>query len=203
MSRGGVVLAGGGSLRMGAAKAWLDWHGVPLLAHVARVVQDGCEGPVVVVRAAGQELPPLPAGVRVVEDARPGRGPLEGLAAGLHALRGEADVAYASSTDVPLLQPVFVRRVLAALRDGDDAAVPRTHGHRQPLAAAYRIAVVDVLDGLLARDALKLGQLLDHCRTRFLDEAELLADRRLAAADPQLRSLANVNDPASYRAALE
>jgi hypothetical protein len=76
----GIVLAGGRSSRMGAPKAGLDWHGSTLLGHVVGVVGRGA-GPVVVVRAPGQALPALPAGVRVVEDAREGRGPLEGLRA--------------------------------------------------------------------------------------------------------------------------
>ena len=42
--------------------------------------------PIVVVAAAGQELPELPGDVAIVRDPIAGRGPLQGLAAGLAAL---------------------------------------------------------------------------------------------------------------------
>src|SRR3954453_23921421 len=101
----GVLVAGGRSSRMGTSKAHLEWHGSTLLRRVAGIVARGVDGPVVVVRAPGQELPALPAGVEVVDDAREGRGPLQGLAAGLAAVRAAAPVAFVSSTDVPLLPP--------------------------------------------------------------------------------------------------
>src|SRR5687768_14902369 len=75
---GGIVLAGGRSTRMGRPKAALEWHGSTLLHRVAGIVGRVVDGPVVVVRAAGQELPGLPPGARTVEDAREGRGPLQG-----------------------------------------------------------------------------------------------------------------------------
>ena len=89
----GIVLAGGRSSRMGSPKAALEWHGSTLLRRVVGIVARGVDGPVVVVRAPGQELPGLPDGVELVEDAREGRGPLQGLAAGLAAVRDAAPVA--------------------------------------------------------------------------------------------------------------
>src|SRR4051794_41390979 len=104
----GIVLAGGRSSRMGSPKAALEWHGSTLLRRVCGIVGRAVDGPVVVVRAPGQELPRLPDGIEVVEDAHEGRGPLQGLAAGLAAVGDRARAAYASSTDVPLLHPRFV-----------------------------------------------------------------------------------------------
>src|SRR3954464_15210538 len=126
----GIVLAGGRSSRMGSPKAALEWHGSTLLGGWVGIVGRGVDGPVVVVRAPGQELPTLPDGVEVVDDAREGRGPLQGLAAGLAAVRDRAPVAYVSSTDVPLLHPRFVRRVVGALSDGADVALPDVGGFR-------------------------------------------------------------------------
>jgi molybdopterin-guanine dinucleotide biosynthesis protein A len=195
----GIVLAGGRSSRMGTPKAALEWHGSTLLRHVVGLVARGVDGSVVVVRAPGQALPSLPADVEVVDDAREGRGPLQGLAAGLAAV--DADAAYVSSTDAPLLNPAFVRRVLRALDDGVDVVLPRAHGYPQPLAAAYRTALLGRIDRLLAADRVRLGELFDDCTVRRLDESELLADRELAAADSALDSLLNLNDPADYEAA--
>jgi molybdopterin-guanine dinucleotide biosynthesis protein A len=198
----GIVLAGGRSTRMGRPKAGLEWHGSTLLHRVAGLVGRAVDGPVAVVRAPGQELPSLPPGARVVEDAREGRGPLQGLAAGLAAVGDEADLAYVSSTDVPLLHPAFVARVLAAAQREDvDVALPVAQGFRHPLAAAYRTSLLPQVEELIAADRMRPAFLFERCRVHELDEAELLRDGRLSRDDPELLSLLNVNNPDEYERA--
>jgi molybdenum cofactor guanylyltransferase len=196
------VLAGGRSTRMGRPKANLEWHGSTLLHRVAGIVCRAVGGPVVVVRAPDQELPELPPGVRVVEDAAEGRGPLQGLAAGLAAVAGEAELAYVSSTDVPLLHPAFVRAVVrAATRENVDVALPVVHGFRHPLAAAYRTALVPEVEALIAEDRMRPAFLFERARVRELTEDDLLGDGELALADPELLSVLNLNEPDDYERA--
>ena len=202
MRAGAILLVGGRSTRMGRPKAELDWHGEPLAARVARVLARAVgDGPVVVVSAPGQGLPPLPAGVEIASDPAEGAGPLQGLAVGLGVLRGRVDVAFASSVDAPLLHPRLVRAVLGALRDGDDAAVPVAHGHHHPLAAAYRTRLVELADELLAGGQRGLRPFLERARTRYLDEAELRGREGLDTLDPALDALRNVNTPEEYEQA--
>src|SRR5437763_5113311 len=92
----GIVLCGGQSSRMGRPKAWLPFAGEVMLPRVARLLAE-VVAPVVVVAAPGQDVPPLPGGVEVVRDPERGRGPLQGLAAGLGALPGKAVAAYLPS----------------------------------------------------------------------------------------------------------
>ena len=99
---------------MGTPKAWLEWHGTTLLRRTCGVVARGTGGPVVVVRAPGQELPELPRAVRVVEDAHEGRGPMQGILAGLAAVQDEEEVAFVAATDMPFLHPRFVAAVCVA-----------------------------------------------------------------------------------------
>lgn len=187
---------------MGRPKASLEWHGSTLLHRVTGIVARAVEGPIVVVRARGQELPALPPEVRVVEDAADGRGPLQGIAAGLAALRDEAELAYVSSTDVPLLHPAFVRAVVtAASRDGVDVALPVVHGHRHPLAAAYRTALLPQVEELIEADRMRPAFLFEQSTVRELTEDDLLRDLDLAAADPELLSVLNVNEPDDYERA--
>ena len=197
----GIVLAGGRSSRMGTPKAALEWHGSTLLRRVVGIVGRAVDGPVVVVRAPGQTLPALPDAVEVVDDAREGRGPLQGLAAGLAAVRDRAAAAYASSTDVPLLHTRFIRRVLAALDDDVDVVLPEVAGFRHPLAAVYRTELVDVVERLIAEDRMRPAFLFEACRVRRLDADALLADPALAALDPGLDSVLNLNEPSDYDAA--
>jgi molybdenum cofactor guanylyltransferase len=198
----GIVLAGGRSTRMGRPKAELEWHGSTLLHRVCGLIRRVVDGPVVVVRAPGQGLPPLPPGVEVTQDAHGGRGPLQGLAAGLTAVDGRASVAYVSSTDVPLLHPAFVNAVLAAgARDDVDVALPVAQGFRHPLAATYRTSLLPTVEELIATDRMRPAFLFERCRVHELSEEELLADRGLAQGDPSLLSLLNVNDPQEYERA--
>jgi len=198
----GVVLAGGRSTRMGSPKAALEWHGSTLLRRTAGIL--GRFGPVVVVRAAGQHLPALPAQIRVVDDAREGKGPVQGIATGLAAIGDQADFAFVVSTDLPFLHPAFVRRMLHAAADAAaDVALPLARGFPQPLAAAYRTTLAAAAERLAAADRLRPAFLFDECSVLRLDDAALLTDPALAAFDPALDSVLNVNEPAGYRAARE
>ena len=199
MRLGAVVLAGGRSSRMGQPKALLDWHGLTAVEHAVEVVREGVAGgPVCVVRAPGQELPPLDA--IVVDDAVAHDGPLAALHAGLAALAGRAEIAFACGVDTPLLAPAFVRVVCGALREGDDAVVPVIAGRAEPLLAAYRSAIAPTLEALLVRGARGLRDIPGSCSVRELSEQELLLDDRLRAADPALRSAANANTPEAWAA---
>ena len=198
----GIVLAGGRSTRMGRPKASLEWHGSTLVRRVAGIIARTVDGPVIVVRAPGQKLPSLPPGVRVVEDAREGQGPLQGIAAGLTAAAGDAELAYVSSTDVPLLHPAFVAAVLAAAdREDVDVALPVAQGFKQPLAAAYRTSLLADVEELIMSDRMRPAFLFERCRVRELGESDLLRDARLARADPELLSLRNLNNQAEYEEA--
>jgi molybdenum cofactor guanylyltransferase len=197
----GVVLAGGRSSRMGSPKAGLEWHGSTLLWRTVAILSRATDGPVVVVRAAGQELPALPSDAKVIDDPREGQGPVQGIATGLAALADLADVAFVSSTDMPFLHPAFVRRIIRAVDDGADVGLPVARGYRQPLAAAYRTALAPAADLLVREGRLKPAFLFEECNVAVLDEAALRADPVLAALDPELDSVLNVNEPADYQSA--
>ena len=197
----GVVLAGGRSSRMGTPKAALEWHGSTLLRRTVGILARATGGPVVVVRAKGQELPELPGDVQVIDDPREGKGPVQGLAAGLGALINHADAAFVSSTDMPFLHPAFVRRVLRAVHEGADVGLPIARGHPQPLAAAYRTSLAPTAERLLTQERLRPAFLFEQCVVSRLDVAALKDDPVLAALDPGLDSVVNVNEPEDYEQA--
>jgi molybdopterin-guanine dinucleotide biosynthesis protein A len=189
---------------MGAPKAALEWHGSTLLRRTVGVVARATGGPVVVVRASGQDLPALPKGTIVVDDPREGKGPVQGIAAGLAVLAGQADTAFVTSTDLPFLHPAFIKRVLRVLGthgEGPDIALPVARGYQQPLAAAYRTGLAELAERLVKEDRLRPAFLFQQCSVARIDDAALLADPELAALDPDLDSVLNVNTPDDYRAA--
>ena len=176
-------------------KAWLPFGEELMLPRVVRLLSEAVS-PIVVVAAPEQEVPPLPADVQIVRDEEKGRGPLQGLLAGLGAFQGRADAAYLSSCDVPFLKPAFVRRLIDLL--GDHAiCVPRVGEYHHPLAAVYRISVADAVARLLEENRLRPAFLFDAVATRVVEAAEL------ADVDPAFQTLRNLNTPQEYAAALQ
>jgi molybdopterin-guanine dinucleotide biosynthesis protein A len=198
MTLGAVVLCGGQSRRMGQPKAWLPFGPERLLQRVVRLVGSGIgDGPIVVVAAPGQEYPPLPDPVAIVCDPVAGRGPLQGLAAGLAALPGSVELAYASATDVPFLEPAWIGRLRELIGD-HDLAIPFVDGYHHPLAALYRRAtVLPIIDDLLRADRLRPVFLMESVRTR------VIAADELRVVDPDMGTLRNLNTLDDYRRALD
>jgi molybdopterin-guanine dinucleotide biosynthesis protein A len=178
---------------MGAPKALLPFGPETMLQRVARIL-GSVVSPIAVVAAVDQELPALPAGVIIARDERQGRGPLEGLAAGLRALPLEVDAAYVTGCDAPLLVPGFVREMVA-LADGYDVTLMETDGFTHTLSAVYRRSVLPQVEALLAQDRLRPLFLFDLVRTRRVAPAEI-------SADPDLLTLRNLNTRAEYERAL-
>jgi molybdopterin-guanine dinucleotide biosynthesis protein A len=195
VSCAGIVLLGGNSLRMGRPKATLPFGPEPMGVRVARVVGTVAQ-PVIVVAAVGQHFPEFPFEVCHVRDRRPGRGPVEGLAAGLRAAADHADRAFVAGCDLPLLTPAFIRRMIE-LSAGFDVCLPYVEGRHEPLAAVYRVGVLPEIEDLLRGDKVRFVSLLDRVRTRRVTADEI------READPEMSSLTNINDPAGYRAALD
>src|SRR5262249_28087645 len=131
--------------------------------------------PIVVVAAADQPLPQLPPEVIVARDEHQGRGPLEGLRAGLKALPANIDAAYVTGCDVPLLGSGFVRQMFE-LAAGHDVAVMDIDGFAHPLSAVYRRSTLPIVEQLLEQNRLRPVFLFEAVRTRRVDPAEMTAD---------------------------
>jgi molybdopterin-guanine dinucleotide biosynthesis protein A len=193
-----VLLAGGGSRRMGRDKARLLVGGVPLLLRVLDAGRRACaEGIVVTDRPGryadlldGRDAPEWP--LRVVTDRRPGRGPVAGLEEGLTAAAGP--LCFVAACDLPHLDADLVAGLLGALvRDVEEAGakgaggvrharrgrpravVPVRGGRDQPLCAAYeRRAAIEAtacLDAGLSR----VDAFLERLEVRRVGEPELEA----------------------------
>jgi molybdopterin-guanine dinucleotide biosynthesis protein A len=195
MSLGAVILCGGESRRMGRPKAWLHFGSERLLQRVVRLVASVVDD-VAVVAAPGQDLPTLPASVVVARDLVRGRGPLQGLATGLAALPDRVELAYATGTDVPFLEPEWIR-LLTRVIGSHDLAIPYCQGHHHPLAALYRRSTaLHAVDDLLRADRLRPVFLMETLTTRVVTESEL------GEIDPGLATVRNLNTPEAYEAAL-
>lgn len=195
--KGAIILCGGKSSRMGRDKATLPFGPELMLQRIVRLLSEEVDSSaIVVVPAKGQILPPLPPEIRVVCDENPGRGPLEGLAAGLKAMPDHVEAVYATSCDVPLMATSFVRAIFDHLGD-HEIAVPVEGQFHHPLAAVYRPRVLAVVQQLLAANKLRPRFLFDEVDTMEVDVESL------RVFDPTLLTLMNLNHPEDYEKALK
>src|SRR5262245_60904349 len=190
---GGIVLCGGKSTRMGSSKALLPFGSETMLQRVVRLLSEIVPA-IVIVAAVDQEMPGLPPHVIVTRDEREGRGPLEGLRAGLKALPADVERAYVTSCDVPLLVPAFAREMLDLSR-GYEVAVMEIDGFTHPLSAVYTPTTLAPIEQLLATDRLRPAFLFDIVKTRRVRPEDIISD-------PDLRTLRNLNTRDDYERAL-
>ena len=155
----------------------------------------------IVVCAPDQELP-ADAGLGA-DRARPGArpGPLAGLAAGLAAAGPRAEVAAVSAVDAPLAHPAVLLALIGAL--GTSPAVLPLGGRRpQPLFAVYRTELAFLAAALVADGERRAASLGERSGARAVEPFELLVVDDIAAFDPGLASLPELDHPEAYDRAL-
>ncbi|MFB6120731.1 MAG: molybdenum cofactor guanylyltransferase [Halobacteriaceae archaeon] len=173
VTRTGVVLAGGRATRFGDAdKAVVALDGTPLVARVADRLAPVVDELVVNCRreqASAIRSALGPRDYRIATDPVPDRGPVAGLRTGLRVARGWT--AAVAACDLPALDPAFLDSLFADAR-GESGVVPVVEGHRQPLAAVYRVVpTVEACDATMATGARSLRAMLDHLDPREVPEA--------------------------------
>ncbi|MGI9157050.1 MAG: molybdenum cofactor guanylyltransferase [Marmoricola sp.] len=132
----GVVLAGGGAVRMdGIDKSAVEIAGRTLLEHALAALGDLPE--VVVV---GPEVPTSRPVTFTREDPA-GGGPGAGLLAGLRAFPRLPELVLVLAVDMPRVTTATVQRLRATATAHPDGAV-LVDGRRQHLCAAYRTAAL-------------------------------------------------------------
>src|SRR5277367_6868664 len=146
---------------MGRDKALLDFGGVPLILHTARLVKP-LVSEVTIVGSPGRYAA---LGLRAIADraahARRGPreralGPLAGIATALAAAHSPWNLIIAC--DLPYLSADWLDWLLSrALRSRGEAVIPRTERGIEPLAAAYRRECAVVIEGALARGVRKVS----------------------------------------------
>jgi molybdopterin-guanine dinucleotide biosynthesis protein A len=187
----GIILAGGGSRRMGRDKLPMTVGGVSIIRRVYDVLREACDEVIVV---GAEEAYGLPEGTRGVRDLRShdgfsGAGPLAGLESGLHHARYEATLVAAG--DMPFLSLDLTCELLRRLCEGNAYAVaPRVGGLMEPLCAAYSRHALGAVGGALDEGVRAMRDLLG-----LLPEVEEVSEEEVREfGDPGLL-LMNVNSP--------
>lgn len=143
--RSAVILAGGGSRRLGREKALLEFEGKPLLCWTVERLQLVADEVIVVARSEehARRLSELVGGgsAAFAWDSMEGFGPVAGLDAGMS--RARSDLVFATACDLPFLSPKVVEALFLLVEGnvGYDAAVPQhPNGYVEPLHSVYRCA---------------------------------------------------------------
>lgn len=196
----GFILAGGASSRMGRDKALLDFGGVPLILHTARLLEPLVDE-VIVVGPPGRYKK---LGLRAIADDehilnrrdRPGRGPLAGIAAALSATQSRWNLILAC--DLPYLSAEWLDWLLSrALGSRSEAVIPRTDRGIEPLAAMYRRECAATITAALARGVRKVSEAIEELRVN------LVYPREWCRIEPSEHVLRNMNARADYEEALQ
>ncbi|MBI5526101.1 MAG: molybdenum cofactor guanylyltransferase [Deltaproteobacteria bacterium] len=185
----GVVLAGGGSRRMGGrSKAFIEIGGKPIIEKTLALFR-GLFGEVVVVTNT-----PAPyrrfEGVKLVSDVIPGCGPAGGIHAALDAIG--APMGFVAACDMPMLDERLIRRVCGLARGaGVECVVPRSAAGIEPLHAVYAKSLAPRFETMLRAGTRKVLDVIDASRCAWFE---------LSGSD--LRAISNFNTPEDLAALL-
>jgi molybdopterin-guanine dinucleotide biosynthesis protein A len=194
----GVILAGGGSRRMGEDKSFVTLDGEQLVERVVGAIGAVAEELLIVTNTTDTYVN---LGARLVQDVYPGAGPLGGIYAGLAA--AESECCLVVGCDMPFLNPDLLR-YLAELAHDHDAVLPylgptmpQPGGHgtakardMHPLHAAYRRNCLAAIRRAIGRHDLRTISFLAEVDVRFVSRQEV------ERFDPRHLSFFNVNTPA-------
>src|SRR3972149_1222884 len=178
-----VIQAGGASLRMGRDKGLVPLAGKPMLTHLLE-------------RGAGRGedvriTPNRPqdygfAGVRLVQDTRPGAGALGGLHTALSAARGETVLVLAC--DMPFASRPLLEHLLS-LAPQADVVIPKWRGEFEPLCAVYAKQCLAPVEAALDAGERRMISFFSRVRVFPLEEPEW------SSFDPDGLTFFNVNTP--------
>jgi molybdopterin-guanine dinucleotide biosynthesis protein A len=159
-----LVLAGGGSRRMGRPKAWLKVGDTLLLRYLVDRLAPAFSEVMVSFAEPEQLKEPLP--YRIVFDRKQSAGPLAGLEAGL--LSAHNEVTFAVACDMPYVTQEVAQMAIAAARRSD-AAIPRIDGRPEPVCGAYRRSALPAITEALDAGRLKTADVIAELDVTWLE----------------------------------
>ena len=159
-----IILAGGGSRRMGVDKSMLPMGRQPLIAAVYEQLRGSFDQ--ILISANDTDRFAF-LGLPVIPDAVPNQGPLMGIASALQA--SAHDLNFVIACDIPHVELRSVRRMLLqAGQSGADIVVPTT-GEQQyePLFAVYRKSALSAINKTLLSGGRKIADAFSLCKVEF------------------------------------
>lgn len=167
----GMVLAGGGSVRMGGIHKGSLIYGKETFTQI--LVKELKKEVPCVRLSFGEEIRGDLSGCPVVMDIYPACGPIGGIYAGLKACTGEWMMI--AACDMPFLKIEWFRYLKQQLRRNGssmgkyDGAVAVTGGHIHPLAAIYRTRTADAFKAQIEEENYRVRDALERLDILYVD----------------------------------
>lgn len=169
MNAEGLILAGGGSTRMGGHhKGSLTYRNKTF----TEILIQELRKEVSCIRLSyGREIKEAYTDCPAVMDIYPGCGPIGGIHAGLEACNSEWMIT--AACDMPFLRIELFRYMRDRLCEkGDiryDGAVPVTGGRIHPLAAIYRTGIAAILEEQIEKQNYRIRDALKRLHILYVD----------------------------------
>jgi molybdopterin-guanine dinucleotide biosynthesis protein A len=185
--RSAIILVGGEARRAGGQeKYFFLLNGRTFLEHILGSLKGVVDDVVLAARDPAQceRFAHIP-GLRCVPDRRKGIGPLGGLHAGVHEVKG--DPVFVSACDMPCINSRVVGLLFSVIESGPwDAVIPAWDPEMiEPLHAVYRRQ--PLLAYLESHGHLSMRAMVRSMNARYLSIDEI------RALDPELRTFTNIN----------
>lgn len=177
-----IVLAGGGSRRMGRNKCLLPWAGKPIIQHIVETLAS--RFPQVLISSRTPEAYAF-LDCPVVPDRLPDRGPLMGICS---VMESHPHAAYfVCAGDIPEFPTALLDRLEQGLGVHAGIYPVTANGRAEPLFALYRRTLLPYIQRCLAIGPAPARSLLRHEEVVALEVPDL--------------ALLNLNTPEAYQAA--
>ena len=184
-----LVLAGGGSERLGREKAFFEINGKSMIQQVVEKISKLSKEIVISCRSGREKLVEMFPRAKVVVDKDERKGALTGLVSALPEIRSEYTALV--TCDCPKIKLEVIELLFETART-HDGAVPRwPNGYVEPLQAVYETEKLrKVVNEVWKRRKMRLMEVL-----KIVPDIVYVSTQKLRKIDPKLESFMNVNSP--------
>jgi molybdenum cofactor cytidylyltransferase len=190
----GVILAAGGSSRMGRDKALLPWNGTTFLSATIERLKAYTQLVIVIAGANAKVLAPevYARGAFLVVNPEPGRGQFSSLRVGLHeVLNRGRDAAVVTLVDRPPASAATMETLMVAFAkhfttdDGKWAVVPQYGGkHGHPIVIGR-----EMIEAFLREEPTSTARDVEHAHQEHVEYVTV----------DDANVIANINTPEDYQ----
>ena len=185
-----IVLAGGGSTRMGLNKALMKLGDETIIERTVKPLMEVFEEVIIITDTP--EAYSFLKGVSFYSDVKElkERNSMIGIYSGL--LRAKYSKAFVVACDMPLLSKELLIYMKQQLYD-EDILIPVVNGFYEPLHAFYSKSCLTVFEECIDRKKYKVTATFDRFKIKTIDE------ERIRGYDKELLSFININTYEEYQ----
>lgn len=158
-----IIMAGGGSSRIGVDKSMLPIGDQPIIKHIFEQLR-GSFTQILISANKAEKLAFL--GLEVVQDRIPNQGPLMGLASVLESSVNELNFIVAC--DIPHIDLTCVRKMLSEAEEVDIVIPTTGEGKYEPLFAVYRKSALKAINQTLQTGSRKISEVFTRCKVKYI-----------------------------------